>query len=381
VDGEANGDPTVSIFGQMKPLKKSKPVSTVKITFMGKPMELQVPMNEDLNIYDGRTIEGSSEAKSRSTWVEMFDMIDLAINNLQQQNKDLKRQVNELNSKLNKMSFHERKEEKTERNLKKVEPKARSEGGPEVTKKFEEKIQKIEENICQWIDDEAKSLKDSLEKDISSIRSEVDTKNIEMNSKVQSSIHELREELNSRSAEHTEIELPELSSSDLADTGTGSGWIKAVLDLKNKLHSNCNTLRFLCSEPLSVQFSLLYKGELSLPRESDRHQEVLPFNWVNSNIGGAVVDDLVSDVTTVEVPVSGHYLLHLSCDVINNSGVVWLCCNNRERLLTPGRSDILELDQEDVLEVCATPGTRLANTGLMGLLLRPRLFITPGTTM
>ena len=61
-------------------------------------------MNEDLNIYDGRTIEGSSEAKSRSSWVEMFDMIDLAINNLQQQNKDLKRQVNELNSKLNKVS-------------------------------------------------------------------------------------------------------------------------------------------------------------------------------------------------------------------------------------------------------------------------------------
>lgn len=32
-------------------------------------------MNEDLNIYDGSKIEGSSEAKSRSTWVEMFDMI------------------------------------------------------------------------------------------------------------------------------------------------------------------------------------------------------------------------------------------------------------------------------------------------------------------
>ena len=67
--------------------------------------ELQVPMNEDLNIYDGRTIEGSSEAKSRSTWLEMFDMIDLAINNLQQQNKDLKRQVTELSSKINKVNM------------------------------------------------------------------------------------------------------------------------------------------------------------------------------------------------------------------------------------------------------------------------------------
>ena len=41
------------------------------------------------------------------------------------------------------------------------------------------------------------------------------------------------------------------------------------------------------------------------------------------------MDDLVSDVTTAVVPVSGHYLLHLGCDVINNSGVVWLSCNNR----------------------------------------------------
>ena len=66
-----------------------------------------------------------------------------------------------------------------------------------------------------------------------------------------------------------------------------------------------------------------------LPRDSDSGQEVVPFNWVNSNVGGALVDDLVSDVRTAVVPVSGHYLLHLGCDVINNSGVVWLSCNNR----------------------------------------------------
>ena len=88
-------------------------------------------------------------------------------------------------------------------------------------------------------------------------------------------------------------------------------------------------MRFLCSEPLSVQFSLWYKGELSLPKDSDNQHQVVPFNWVNSNIGGALVDNLVSDVTTVEVPVSGHYLLHLGCDVINNSGTVWLSCNSR----------------------------------------------------
>ena len=60
-------------------------------------------MNEDLNIYDGKQIEGSNEAKSKNSWVEMFDMIDLTFNNLQQQNKELKRTVNELSSKINKV--------------------------------------------------------------------------------------------------------------------------------------------------------------------------------------------------------------------------------------------------------------------------------------
>ena len=38
LETESGGDHQTNIFGQMKPLKKSKPVSTVKITFMGKPM-------------------------------------------------------------------------------------------------------------------------------------------------------------------------------------------------------------------------------------------------------------------------------------------------------------------------------------------------------
>ena len=54
------------------------------------------------------------------------------------------------------------------------------------------------------------------------------------------------------------------------------------------LARNCNTLRFLCSEPLSVQFSLWYKGELTLGRDTE--DQLVPFNWVNSNVGGAVVD-------------------------------------------------------------------------------------------
>ena len=106
-------------------LKKSKPVSQVKIVFMGKPLvilinlklhnthlmgmmpmiffqELMVPQN-DVDIYDGESIDGSIEAKSKNNWVQIFDMIDLTFNNLQQQNKELKRTVNELSSKVNKV--------------------------------------------------------------------------------------------------------------------------------------------------------------------------------------------------------------------------------------------------------------------------------------
>ena len=45
--------------------------------------ELLVPMNDDVNIYDGTDINASLEKKSKNTWIEMFDMIDLTFNNLQ----------------------------------------------------------------------------------------------------------------------------------------------------------------------------------------------------------------------------------------------------------------------------------------------------------
>ena len=47
--------------------------------------------------------------------------------------------------------------------------------------------------------------------------------------------------------------------------------------------------------------------------------------------------DLVSDVTTVSIPVSGPYLLYLGCDIANMSGSVYLKLNKRERLMMPGR--------------------------------------------
>ena len=112
------------------------------------------------------------------------------------------------------------------------------------------KIQRVEENILQWIDEETKVLKDNLEKDIHAIRNEVDTKNIELNSKVQTSIHDLRDEVIEKVniVEHKIIEnafdnghdFPLAAASEPVTPGTN----KAIIDLKNKLHQNCNTLRW-----------------------------------------------------------------------------------------------------------------------------------------
>ena len=63
-----------------------------------------MPKNDD-DIYDGDSIEGSIEQKSKNSWVQIFDMIDLSFNNLQQQNKELKRTVNEMSSKINKVNI------------------------------------------------------------------------------------------------------------------------------------------------------------------------------------------------------------------------------------------------------------------------------------
>ena len=121
----------------------------------------------------------------------------------------------------------------------------------EINKKVDGKIQRVEENILQWIDEETKVLKDNLEKDIHSIRNEVDTKNIELNSKVQASIHDLRDEVIEKVnvVEHKIIDnqfgngqaFP-LELNNEADSGSPRT-TKAILDLKNKLHQNCNTLR------------------------------------------------------------------------------------------------------------------------------------------
>ena len=86
-------------------------------------------------------------------------------------------------------------------------------------------------------------------------------------------------------------------------------------------------------------------------------------------------------MTTVVVPVSGPYLIYLGCDIVNMSGTVFLRLNRKEKMMVPGRCDIIELDEDDILQVYGTGGTKISNANFMGCLLRPRLFITPGTTM
>ena len=166
---------------------------------------------------------------------------------------------------------------------------------PALVDHYLEKIESGGIRIVGALTSETKTLKETIEKDITSIRSEVDSKNIEINSKVQGSLHDLKNELDLKVAEIDE-KLNNLNFNDNNDTmvtlsngpDTGNGWVRAVLDLKNKLHKNCNTLRFLCSEPLSVQWSVWHKGEFTLDKELE--EDVMPFNWVNCNVGGSVED-------------------------------------------------------------------------------------------
>merc|ERR1719348_936429 len=365
---------------------------------MGKPLELMVPQN-DVDIYDGESIDGSIEAKSKNNWVQIFDMIDLTFNNLQQQNKELKRTVNELRSKVNKMVFHERKAESKSTEASKPRKAASEKPTPEynqsqvqeINKKVDSKIQRVEENILQWIDEETKVLKDNLEKDIQSIRTEVDTKNVELNSKVQTSIHDLRDEVIEKVnvVEHKIIEnqfengndftVNISNEQDQSNSSSSPGTAKAIVDLKNKLHQNCNTLRFLCSEPLSVQFSMWNKNEVAVPRGDDSRK--LCFNWINCNTGGAIDDDGVSELHTVVIPISGPYLLSLGCQLIGHAGGIFVKRNTKQKLIDGGRTDIVDLTEDDVLEVFAESGTKFKDLNFMGFLLRPRVFIQPGSTL
>ena len=93
------------------------------------------------------------------------------------------------------------------------------------------------------------------------------------------------------------------------------------------------------------------------------------------------ISDGVSDIHSVVVPVSGPYLLSLGYHLIGHLGGIMLKRNKREKLIEGGRSDIVDLNEDDLLEVYAEGGTKCKEVNLMGILLRPKAFITPGTTM
>ena len=93
-----------------------------------------------------------------------------------------------------------------------------------------------------------------------------------------------------------------------------------------------------------------------------------------------IVSDGVSDLHTVMVPISGPYLLSLGANILNNGGKLILRRNSKEQLLEAGRTDIVDLNEDDELRVFAWAGTKVKEVSLMGMLLRPRIFITPGTT-
>ena len=67
--------------------------------------------------------------------------------------------------------------------------------------------------------------------------------------------------------------------------------------------------------------------------------------------------------------------------MLSNAGTVVLRRNNKERVIDAGRSDIVDLNEDDCLKVMSEAGTKAKDISLMGLLLRPRVFITPGTTL
>ena len=94
--------------------------------------------------------------------------------------------------------------------------------------------------------------------------------------------------------------------------------------------------------------------------------------------------DGFSEIDRITVPVSGTYLLALNYTATGHAaggggGIVLR--RNRDRLFVGGRSDIVELTEDEVLQVWLEEGTKVKEVNLMGVMLRPRLFIIPGTTM
>ena len=75
---------------------------------------------------------------------------------------------------------------------------------------------------------------------------------------------------------------------ELVHAATSATTSRQILELKDRIHRNSNLLRFLISEPLSVQFSVWRRQEVAVGRGGG--SQCLTFNWVSHNAGGAVDD-------------------------------------------------------------------------------------------
>ena len=86
-------------------------------------------------------------------------------------------------------------------------------------------------------------------------------------------------------------------------------------------------------------------------------------------------------MSSITIPVAGPYLLSTGCKFIGHSGAIMIKRNKHEKLMEGNRSDIVDLNEGDLLQVFAEGGTKIKDVNVMGILLRPRVFITPGTTL
>ena len=96
------------------------------------------------------------------------------------------------------MLFHEKKEDSKAQDT--IHDEKKKDVTPvqvtkEINKKIDTKIDRMEQNIMQWIDDETKLLKENVENDITKLRDDVDEKNVDLNAKVQATVASLKEEV------------------------------------------------------------------------------------------------------------------------------------------------------------------------------------------
>lgn len=101
-------------------------------------------------------------------------------------------------------------------------------------------------------------------------------------------------------------------------------------------------------------------------------------------MGGAVEDDASKlTVDCVRIPISGAYLLSLGGGRVEGLSVRKNdhLKNDREKVLECGRTDVVQLKEDDTLRVWLNVGHKVKDISFMGVLLRPSQFITPGSTM